>query len=539
MARHAPSRQTDRGRSFGALLTTPLRVFATSFLVGALLLTAWSIATPLFGPSDEETHIAHAVALVHGEIVGTTVKNERDPYTKISIPEVYAHVYAPCFAIDGQSASCASFAVPHPHREVSSYTYVGRYPPLYYAIVGLPSLFATSTTGMYLMRVASSLLSALFLALAIMSVYCWSRRRLLQIGLLLAATPTAFYYAGAVNPNGFEIIAAICLWCSGIILVTERVADPPRGLVAVVAVSAGALALTRSLSPLWVAVILILLVALGSPAALFRLLVRRRDVQIWAVFLLIVAAFAVVWISAAHALDLQPDATGSPPANTQLLHVYTLTLGLSGRLLEESVAVFGWDRINSPLATYLLWYGVLGFVLLLAVIAGARRTLIVLALTIVAVLIAPALLSASQIPPDGIDWAGRYTLPVAVGIPLLAVVLIDDGDLPARAKARMASLVCLVIAVADALAFVQALRQNAVGIGGSLNYFNGSWHPPIGSIAATIWGVLAIGLFALLCRVMADRGLVQSPPEGEVGRTTGVIVVEGVSYRVGPMAVTA
>jgi len=41
---------------------TPFRVFATSLLVSVLQLTAWSIATPLFGPSDEETHAAHAVA---------------------------------------------------------------------------------------------------------------------------------------------------------------------------------------------------------------------------------------------------------------------------------------------------------------------------------------------------------------------------------------------------------------------------------------------------------------------------------------------
>ena len=94
--------------------------------------------------------------------------------------------------------------------------------PMYYAIVGLPSLIVTSTTGMYLMRTVSSLLGALFLALAIMSVFCWSSRRLLQIGVLLAATPTAAYYASSVNPNGLEIMAAICLWCSGIILVSER-----------------------------------------------------------------------------------------------------------------------------------------------------------------------------------------------------------------------------------------------------------------------------------------------------------------------------
>ena len=220
---HGTRRKDEGGRPrFIGLLTTPWRVLPSPSSSARSLLTAWSVSTPLFGPSDEETHIANAVALVHGQLIGGTVKNDKDPYTKIQVPEVYADIYAPCFAFTGTSASCESYSVPHPHRVVPTETYVGRYPPMYYAIVGLPSLIVTSTTGMYLMRTVSSLLGALFLALAIMSVFCWSSRRLLQIGVLLAATPTAAYYASSVNPNGLEIMAAICLWCSGIILVSER-----------------------------------------------------------------------------------------------------------------------------------------------------------------------------------------------------------------------------------------------------------------------------------------------------------------------------
>ena len=42
-------------------------------------------------------------------------------------------------------------------------TYVGRYPPLYYAIVGLPSLAWHTDVAGYLMRLVSGLLSVLFL----------------------------------------------------------------------------------------------------------------------------------------------------------------------------------------------------------------------------------------------------------------------------------------------------------------------------------------------------------------------------------------
>jgi hypothetical protein len=46
-------------------------------------------------------------------------------------------------------------------------TYVGRYPPLYYAIVGLPSLVWHTNTAVYMMRLLSGLLCALLLGLAI------------------------------------------------------------------------------------------------------------------------------------------------------------------------------------------------------------------------------------------------------------------------------------------------------------------------------------------------------------------------------------
>ncbi len=52
-----------------------------------------------------------------------------------------------------------------------------------------------------------------------MSVVVWSKGRLLLVGVLVAATPTTIFLASVINPNGLEITAALCLWCSGLILV--------------------------------------------------------------------------------------------------------------------------------------------------------------------------------------------------------------------------------------------------------------------------------------------------------------------------------
>ena len=201
---------------------SPARVFVAVLVIAFLNMAAWSIATPLFASPDEPAQVARAVALVHGDLVGTTVKNAGNAITDITIPAVYSYrsgaAYGSCFVFQPDvPASCAA-PITRSTAEVATTTYAGRYPPLYYAIVGLPSLFTSSPTGIYLIRLVSALLNAVFLALAALSVVAWSRSRMLLIGLLVATTPMTFFLGGVVNASGFEITSATCLWCSGVVL---------------------------------------------------------------------------------------------------------------------------------------------------------------------------------------------------------------------------------------------------------------------------------------------------------------------------------
>jgi Predicted membrane protein (DUF2142) len=501
-----PGDETNRVAAYGArFVSSPKRVFATSFVVVSLLMASWSVASPLFGPSDEETQIAHAVAVVHGQLIGGTEQTVSNPYTQIRVPEVYAHIYAPCFALSlTKPASCASYAVKNPRKIVTTSTYVGRYPPLYYAIVGLPSLFVVSTTGMYMMRLVSCLLGALFLSLAIMAVFTWSRNRWLQLGVLLAATPTAVYFAGSVNPSGLEIMSAICLWVSALVLVREHADDPPRGLVALVGCSAVVLVLSRAISPVWAALILVLCIALGSPRELALMALRRRDLQMWALLVIGAGLFAIAWIYGAHALDLQPDATGPVPHDTQLFHLYLLALGDSPAWLTQMFSAIGWSNTTAPLATYVIWYAAIAFVVVLALVCGRARSVIVLMATVALVVVLPIVLTVSQVPAEGIGWEGRYTLPLAVGVPIIAVSLIGESSLEKMLRDRTATILCVGVWVANSLAFVEALRRYAVGVHGPLDYFGGPWSPPVGNVVATIWGVVAMGVFALLLRQLVS-----------------------------------
>ena len=73
-------------------------------------MAVWSLATPFFASPDEPAQVARAVALVHGQLVGRTVKNAGNAITHITIPKVYAAgpTYGGCFTFkDAVPASCA------------------------------------------------------------------------------------------------------------------------------------------------------------------------------------------------------------------------------------------------------------------------------------------------------------------------------------------------------------------------------------------------------------------------------------------------
>ena len=483
----------ERRRSVAtSVLTQPSKVFAIAFVLVLLNMSAWSLATPLFAPPDENAHIIHAAALVRGQIIGTPIHGSS--FTSVTVPALIADGdrYPRCFGFKiAVPASCARPLTTNT-GPVATTTPAGRYPPLYYAVVGLPSLVTVSTTGLYLMRIVSALICALFVALAVVSVTTWSRRSFMLVGVLLALTPMTLFLGGVVNPNGPEICEAICVWTSGLILVLERAEPPPRGLVVILVASTAALVLTRGLSPLWVALILLVLVFLsGRHTALH--LVRLRSLRIPIAIVAVAGVAAVVWILAVHANDL---AFGGAmlPAHESAGSILFNIFGYTGAWIQQMVGVFGWLDTPSPLATYLIWYVATGFVVLLALGSSTPRGAIALLALTAMVVFVPVIISYQEVHRLGIVWQGRYILALAVGIPILSTALIDAADALARFRARITAIVCLCIGLGDFAAFLTSQRRYASGLPGPINPANGTWGPPLGNGLVTVWSLVATTL---------------------------------------------
>ena len=519
----APSGTEPGPGSFAArLLSSPARVFALAFVAVFLAMAAWSIASPLNASPDEPAHVARAAAVVRGEVLAHSPGGTSDAYTTVTIPAAFFPSHnAPCFAFQYDTPASCARGPSSSSAVVTAETYAGRYPPLYYAIVGIPSLAWQSPAGFYLMRLMSAALCSAFLALAIMTVATWSRRRLMLVGILLAATPQAFFLGGVVNPSGLEISAAICLWCAGLTLALEHRADPPVGLVAVVALSAGVWAMSRALSPLLLALSLCALVLLAGVQPVIRLARRRRDVQLAGGFILLCVVLTTVWVVTQHSFDLTPGTS----VDQHLSHASVLAaaFGRTGDWVQQMIAVFGWVDTPAPLFVYLMWYAGIGFVVVLAWVASRRRDALVLGGLLVAVIVVPALLSYSQAERLGLVGQGRYTLPLAAGLPLIAMALIDGQASLSRLRGRIATLLCAGIGLGGVVAFVAALRRYTVGLAGPLNYLSARWNPPGGALVVSLWCVVAVVLLISLIRLLVSSpGPTATPPRLELGIETNV-----------------
>jgi hypothetical protein len=464
----------------------------TTFLLVASLSSLWLLATPLFGAPDEPAHSVRAASVARLDVVGDEEPEFKDRLV-VEAPKSYGdaaksiacYVFGPTIP-----ASCAKF---DDHNQlVRLPTSAGRHPPAYYFVAGLPTLAVRGALSIYLMRVVSAVITAAFVASAVATLERLRRPRLGALAILIGATPMMFFIGGTVNPSSVELPAALSLWMAGAVLALEAPKGVDSRLVRRVAVAAIALVLSRQLAPLWLALIAAALIAIGG-TAMIRALWASRSARRWGVAVLVAAVLQCLWIVIVRPLD------PSLGDKTLAHHLTTGTalktsLGETLNRLREMVGWFGWLDTPSPGVAYMLWVIALGALLALALFAWHRRLLLVAAATAVAAIAAPVGFETIQAHKIGFFWQGRYSMPLALGVPVLLALSAalgakrteseaDDSTLSARGVDRVVGAVAIAIVVAQVAAFWQALRRNSVGYNGAFDFLiHPDWSPP-----APVW----------------------------------------------------
>jgi Predicted membrane protein (DUF2142) len=508
---------TGRGRV--ASLVGKLRSYErgrwwVSFSIVAALGALWALGTPPTASPDEETHVIRAAALARGELVGRPLtSSQRDqffsrvgsggweggstvtPYRSVTVPEIYDRPNWGCYVKHPErSAACLDFSGPQRDASVVTNNW---YPPAYYAWVGLVARTGPAgARAVYVMRLAAVVIAAALLASAVATLRRVADTPLVNLGLLAAVTPTALFLAGSVHASGLEIAAGLALWVSGAVLVSEARASGggrvDSRLVARVGMAAGVLVLSRQLGPLWAGLILLILAGLAGRQGI-RALRWSRAVWTWGAVVGACLISTLAWIVGVGALD--KDKYLGAPTNESLSQLVRGAIGDSFAFFREMIGVFGWNDLPAPTLTLLVWTAVLGGLAALAVAFGRRRETIAMLVVGVLAAVLPVVIVVAQSDYGG--WFGRYTMPFALGVPVLAGLALRGPALH-RVPRGAVLLAGGALVAGHVLAYAEVLRRYTVGAGGTVWFWtNPAWSPPVpplllllGAVAATVaWAI--------------------------------------------------
>jgi hypothetical protein len=534
-AEHGRTRNASAAR--GALLWLRSRPAAILAMAFPLLVLVHAGANPPWAAPDEPAQQIKAAALARGQL-GARPRYDRAPLTfdeaffrrltrTVALPPtVVPPQQLPCFAlrsavrsgcldepaalgpwaldaaarvaqnaaagpaesIDGMIAGLDAVDAPGGPRLATS-TYYGVYPPFAYALPGLAGRLGTTPRRvLYLGRLANATLCGALLALGTVVGAGGVRGRRL-LGPLLAVTPMVAFVSGTLSASGAEIASAYC--CAAGLLALRR-ARPTRGAWPAVACGALGLAGARQLGPGELAVLL------GSFAAVAG---RRRLVALWAArprWLVSAGAgvaalgIAMIWWDMV-VMPRPPDRAG-----TAVDYLHNSIHDLPDQL-REFVGVLGWLDTRLPSGVYLAWAVAAALAFFTAVAVGTSRSRVVLVGAVLGLLVVTIVYGVLIAYPTGSRAQGRWVLPLAVGLPLLAGEVAAAQALWRRWTVALTLLSGLVAAGSHLIAIVTNARRYA---GPAL----ADWTPPLGWVPWFVVAVVgAVGILtATLLSVMAQ-----------------------------------
>lgn len=486
------------------------RTFWWAFLVLMGLSTVWTFASPLMGVPDEPAHVIKAAAVVRGELTGRDMP-DGGAFQLVTVPAGIAHFDTfGCFAQKRETPpSCVPPFSGDPRALVDARTSASNYNPVYYTVVGLPSLVNNGAPAVYGMRLVSALFSCLFLASAFSALSQLQRRKWAVTATAAAMTPMVLFLNGAVNPNSLEYATSAAV-LANLVLLLERSADPRayRRYVPVITAAACVLANTKGLSLLWLALMAVTACILGTWPQIKAL---SRNAWVWAgaAAIGVSCAFALYWITQHDSLSSNPfEAAGSSPwtgAEIMLDRTFDYATGYVGH--------FGWLEVSAPMGAYVFWLGLASAIAMAAVVLARGRGRAATIFLLAALLLLPPLLQAEAVQTMGIVWQGRYILAVFVPLLMVCGIALDRVDrrgFSPQAAAILNTTVVLAV-VFHFWTFMQTLRRYVTGLTVDRRWIDmitaPAWQPPGGTVlcVAGFTGMLAVAVWLLRAGIRAER----------------------------------
>jgi hypothetical protein len=223
------------------------------------------------------------------------------------------------------------------------------------------------------------------------------------------------------------------------------------------------------------------------------------------------AVLALAWLRHAHTLG---SFIGEGYPDLSVLTTVRASFGLTDERLVQMVGKLGWVDTPVPFAVVAGWALLLGALVVPALAGGRLRRSLTLASLMVAVVLLPVVSEAMQQKKFGFIWQGRYSLPLAVGVPLLAAWILASAPPDLRRQRRTLVLVAGAWIGLQLLTHAASMRRYLAGIGSSTTvaYWQASgWAPPLPALALTALFVATVGGLAA-CIVVAVWPTGADPP---------------------------
>ena len=482
--------------------------FLAAFAAIFFLSTFWALSSPISSVPDEPSHTVKAAAVVRGQLGGQPTRVDGGQALRVQVPAWVAETQSvTCFAFHPDvTPNCWNHSYTKSREVVGALTTAGNYNPVYYAIVGLPSLALDGKLGFYAMRVLSALLNSLLLAWPLTLALRRPNGRWLAGVVALAVTPMVLYLNGAINPNSLEFSGMIS-FTIGLLGVVDGPRERSRQPLILTVVGGALLANAKADGLLWL-LFGTLAVLLLSGLRPFMAIFSRRSVWVGAVVLGLAVGFALWWVLN-HTGDTKAFAGAGMPWWNGLL----VMLDRTGDYNNGLIGYFGWLDTPAPTVVILAWEAVFIGLVAFALVRLTSRARLAVLLAVVALIIVPPLLQAALVTANGLIWQGRYSLALFA---LLAVVMGRAFEAGGRQWTATESNVFRVLATfllaGQAYAFLWAMRRYVTGISVERSWFqmltHPTWQPPLAwEIWVAAFGlVVAIGLVALWRRDHREAG---------------------------------
>lgn len=476
---------------------------ATTLLVFFGVIALWSGAVPMFGTPDEPAHMVRAAGLVRGQLDGE-IREDNKSY--FEVPAILSSGI-PCYAFKPeQSADCLNVPADKGMTMVASSA--GGNPPFFHAVTGLPTLVTSGLLSLYFMRAANGLMCATLLTLALRNVAILKRPGPVAFGFAVSLTPMVLFLSGPVNSSGVAIASGMAIWTAVLVLLDANSPRPVDKSAIAFAVPFCILLLSRRDGTLWGASI-VLIVLILVPWQRLKEILRVRSVWAWSgVIALTVGAQSVLWgnESASGFSSAGQASGGSAKAafNVEINYLY------------EAIGRLGWLDTRLPAIVYLGWALAIFGMVFGAVAVASRRDAFAVVGAVFLVIGLTVYIGSVRFP----YFQGRYYLPFAVGIPLLAGNAITAAGYH-RVPRRVLVIGLGWLLFLHQLAFAQQLRRYAVGSTGSWNFvFDHRWSPTPGPIWAFLLAYLAasMAMMTLIAAVALSGGDARRPSPSN-GRT--------------------